>query len=74
MSTHHTLDIHPIPEKVLCINEPKFSDQAALNYEHIHKLEEQPEGNICIYVLLDLTCDTIFCGLQDICDRYGYLT
>ena len=28
MSTHHTLDIHPIPEKVLYINESKLADKS----------------------------------------------
>lgn len=27
MSTHHTLDIHPIPEKVIYINTPQFADR-----------------------------------------------
>lgn len=40
MSTHHTLDIHPIPEKVLYINESQLADQTVLNYENTHKLEE----------------------------------
>lgn len=74
MSTHHTLDIHPIPENVLYINESQLADQTVLNYEHIHKLEKQPEDNIRIYVPLDLSCDAILRRLQDIYDRYGYLT
>ena len=73
MSTHHTLDIHHIREKVLCINEPKFSDQAALNYENIHKLEDQSEKYPCLCSSV-LNNVTILRRLQDIYYHYGYLT
>ena len=74
MTTHHTLDIHPIPEKVLYINEPQLADQTLLNGEHPHNLENHPNDNIRVYVPLDLSRDAILRRLQDIYDRYGYLT
>lgn len=45
-----------------------------LNYEHIYKLEAQPEDNIRVYVPLDLSRDAILRRLQDIYERYGYMT
>lgn len=74
MTTHHTLDIHPKPEKVLYINEPELADQTVLNYERISKLEEQPGDNIRIYVPLDLNHDAILRRLNDIYYRYDNLT
>ena len=29
MSAHHAIEVHPIPEKALFINEPQFADQTA---------------------------------------------
>lgn len=67
ISIHDTLDNHPIPEKVRYINELQLVDQMVLNYEHIHKLEEQSEKNSCIYVSLSLRCEAILC-------RYSIVT
>lgn len=71
MSTHHTLDIHPIPGKVIYINEPQLADHTALNYEHTHNPKEQSEDNIRVYVPLDLSRDAILRRLRDIYNRYG---
>lgn len=67
------LDIHPILEKVLFINGTQLANQMVLNYEHIRKLEEQPEDNICIYVPLDLSCNVILRCSHNIYYRYRYL-
>ena len=66
---HHDLDIHPIPEKVLYINELELlAPDNYLTYEEYEKaltgktISEGgilPEDNVRIYVLMDLNADNI---------------
>ena len=67
MSTHHTLDVHPIPEKVLFVNETQLADPTELP-------PGSPSDNIRIYIPLDLNYDAILRRLNDIYRRYGELT
>ena len=67
MSTHHTLDVHPIPEKVLFVNETQLADPTELP-------PGSPSDNIRIYIPLDLNHDAILRRLNGIYRRYGELT
>ena len=67
MSTHHTLDVHPIPEKVLFVNETQLADPTELP-------AGSPPDNIRIYIPLDLNHDAILRRLNGIYRRYGELT
>ena len=74
---HHDLDIHPIPEKVLYINDLTIADTAPYyettkQYEKALTGETQakggilPDDNVRIYVPLDLNADQILCRLREI--------
>ena len=56
MSTHHMLDIAPITEKVLYINEPWLIDSS---FDGMEKISEEPDPNACDRgtVLLSHVCD-----------------
>ena len=70
---HHDLDIHPIPEKVLYINDLTIADTAA--YYETRKQHQKaltgenranggilPDDNVRIYVPLDLNANQILSG------------
>ena len=74
---HHDLDIHPIPEKVLYINDLTIADTAPYyettkQYEKALTGETQakggilPDDNVRIYVPLDLNADQILHRLREI--------
>lgn len=74
---HHDLDIHPIPEKVLYINDLTIADTAPYyettkQYEKALTGETQakggilPDDNVRIYVPLDLNVDQILHRLRGI--------
>ena len=72
---HHDLDIHPIPEKVLYINDLSIAD-TAFGYETTKQHQKALTGkihsdggiladdNVRIYVPLDLNADQILSRLQ----------
>ena len=72
---HHDLDIHPIPEKVLYINDLSIAD-TAFGYETKKQHQKALTGknhsdggiladdNVRIYVPLDLNADQILSRLQ----------
>lgn len=79
---HHKLDIHPIPENVLYINE--LSLAAKVPYETKQKTEKAltgktvpdggilPDDNVRIYVPMDLNTDNIMRQLQSLYNTLGY--
>ena len=67
---HHTLDIKPVPEKVLYINEPDLAD-ATINYFGCGEQEEESQADhIRVYVPLDLSADAILRRLRFLVCRY----
>lgn len=66
--THHKLDIKPVPEQVLYVNEPELIDRSLFNLRP-YKPEEQ-DDNIRIYVPLDLNREAILRRLEDIIEIY----
>ena len=66
--THHKLDIKPIPEQVLYVNEPELIDRSLFNLRP-DKPEEQAD-NIRIYVPLDLNRESIIRRLEDIIEVF----
>lgn len=79
---HHDLDIHPIPEKVLYINDLSIAD-TAFGYETTKQHQKALTGkihsdggiladdNVRIYVPLDLNADQILSRLQQIYQIMG---
>lgn len=74
---HHDLDIHPIPEKVIYINDLSIADGACYyetEQQHQKALTGKihrdggilPDDNVRIYVPLDLNADQILSRLQQI--------
>lgn len=74
---HHDLDIHPIPEKVLYINELGIADTACYydtEEQHQKALTGRirtnggilPDDNVRVYVPLDLNATQILNRLQQI--------
>ena len=71
MSTHHMLDIAPIPEKVLYINEPWLIDSS---FDGMEKVSEEPDpnpDNVRVYLPLDLNAEAILRRLRYVIYRYG---
>ena len=71
MSTHHMLDIAPIPEKVLYINEPWLIDSS---FDGMEKVSEEPDSNpdnVRVYLPLDLNAEAILRRLRYVIYRYG---
>ena len=71
MSTHHMLDIAPIPEKVLYINEPWLIDAS---FDGMEKVSEEPDpnpDNVRVYLPLDLNAEAILRRLRYVIYRYG---
>ena len=71
MSTHHMLDIAPIPEKVLYINEPWLID---ISFDGMEKVSEEPDpnpDNVRVYLPLDLNAEAILRRLRYVIYRYG---
>ena len=71
MSTHHMLDIAPIPEKVLYINEPWLIDSS---FDGMEKVSEEPDpnpDNVRVYLPLDLNVEAILRRLRYVVYRYG---
>ena len=70
MRKRHKLDVEPIPQKVLYINEPQLADPTILEFEKpLH--EELQEDNVRIYVPLDLSKKSILRRLRWVISRYG---
>ena len=71
MSTHHMLDIAPIPEKVLYLNEPWLID---VSFDGMEKVSEEPDpnpDNVRVYLPLDLNAEAILRRLRYVVYRYG---
>lgn len=66
--THHKLDIKPVPEQVLYVNEPELIYRSLFNLRP-YKPEEQVD-NIRIYVPLDLNREAIIRRLEDIIEIF----
>ena len=81
---HHNLDINPIPEKVLYVNELSLAGKVP--YETKDDMEKAvtgkikskggilPDDNIRIYVPMDLNADSIMWQLYSLYDLLGYPT
>ena len=69
---HHSLDPYPIPKdkKPLYINEPWLIDKSLLEYQ-LHREPDEKEGNIRIYLPMDLNKDAILRRLDYIIVVYG---
>lgn len=66
MSTHHMLDIKPVPEQVLYINEPWLVDASFDCLEKwLPEPDDQPD-NVRIYALIDLNAEAILRRLRTI--------
>lgn len=65
---HHKLDIKPVPQEVLYVNEPELVDRSLFNLRP-DKPKEQ-EDNIRIYVPLDLNREAIIRRLEDIIEVF----
>ena len=74
MATYHSLDIIPIPEKVLYINETGMIDATVYN-EPFDGLDAdmKKEDNVRVYVPLDINSEAILRRLHSIYYRYGDL-
>ena len=80
--SHHKLDIRPIPEEVLYVND--LSLTGALTYETKDDIEKAvtgkkkseggilPDDNVRIYVPMDLNADGIMCRLYALYALLGY--
>ena len=65
------LDIAPIPEKVLYINEPWLID---ISFDGMEKVSEEPDpnpDNVRVYLPLDLNAEAILRRLRYVIYRYG---
>lgn len=74
MSARHVIDVQPVPEKVLFVNEPQFADQTAPGDGILSDREKPAEDNVRIYVPLDINREAILRRLRDVYWRYGFLT
>jgi len=82
MNMHHNLDIHPIPEEVLYINDPTLAD-LNLPYETDEQMDKVksgvsvskggilPDDNIRVYIPLDLSFDSILRRLNNLYSIFG---
>lgn len=81
---HHKLDIHPIPEEMLYVNDPSLAVKVA--YETEDEMEKAvtgkkkseggilPNDNVRIYVPMDLNADGIMRQLYALYGALGELT
>ena len=67
MIEHHDLDLEPIPEKVLYLNEPWIMDPTA-EYKRVEPEDEA--DNVRIYVPVDLNQESILRKLENTICRY----
>ena len=73
--THHSIDIHPIPEgQARFINEPWLVDDYLYHYGPQEKKPDQEPDNVRVYVPLDLNRAAILRRLDLICSQYGDVT
>ena len=81
---HHKLDIHPIPENVLYVNElslaGKMPYETKKDYEEALSGKRKAEGgilpddNVRIYVPMDLNLENIMWQLRSVYELLGYPT
>lgn len=73
MSTHHNLDVHPIPKEKqpMFINEPWLVDLSLSNDEVVSKEPERQKDNIRVYVPVDLNADAILRRLHHIIHQFS---
>lgn len=70
----HKLDIAPIPEQVLFINEPWMIDESIDNFHLKGKINTMPDNepdNVRIYLPMDLNKTAILRRLDAVINRYG---
>ncbi len=69
MAKHHNLDITPVPEKVLYVNEPELVDKTIVDT----RLQDDTKhlDNVRIYVPLDINRETILRRIRNVYDWYG---
>ena len=65
---HHKLDIKPVPEQVLYVNESELVDRSLFNSRPY--IPDNQDDNIRIYVPLDLNKEAIIRRLEDIIEIY----
>lgn len=70
MADYHPLDVRPIPERVLYINETELADLTVLNESEKYRADSASD-NIRVYIPLDLNHHAIIRRLNDIYLRYG---
>lgn len=71
MATHHDLDVKPVPEKVLYINEPQLVDASYDCFETWSPDLDAYGDNIRVYVPLDINAEAIMRRLRYLVHRYG---
>lgn len=73
MSTHHDLDVYPIPKEKqpMFINEPRLVDLSLLSNEDLSKEPEPQKDNIRVYVPIDLNAAAILRRLHHIIQQLG---
>ena len=74
MSYHHRLDIRPVPEEVIYINEPwiiddTISEPVEEEYDP-EKNMDKSNDNVRVYLPLDINADAVLRRLSSIIGRY----
>jgi len=70
MGQHHDLDVKPIPERVLYVNEAGLADETYQYMESNDSGDMDQEDNVRIYVPVDLNAEAILHRLRYIISRY----
>ena len=72
---HHNLDIHPIPENVLYINDLRFASAACEPQCSCEALTDEHSGeakdNVRVYVPMDLKAENILYQLRSLFEMLG---
>ena len=69
MAKHHSLDISPVPEKVLYINEPELADRTILDTALQDDTLQQ--DNVRVYIPMDINREAILRRVRNVYNRYG---
>ena len=72
MAEHHSLDIKPIPEEVLYVNETYLSDMTVVNNLNGDiEADSKETDNVRVYIPLDINAKAIMRRINSIYYRYG---
>ncbi len=75
MSYHHQIDVIPVPEKVIFVNEPWLIDDTILDsIKSTAKPEElidKAEDNVRVYLPLDINSSAVLRRLRAVIQKYG---